>query len=66
MHEFTKEDEQIIENLAKHFFYSLHSFRPAFYQMKGLVARLLETEAKYNEKLGVVRVAKVVVEDENA
>jgi hypothetical protein len=68
MSKLTEIDELRIEQLAKHFFESPYAFRTATYQLKSLIVRLLETEVKYNERNGVVRVRKVsdILEDNNA
>jgi hypothetical protein len=68
MNKLTEIDELRIEQLAKHFFESPYAFRTATYQLKSLIVRLLETEVKYNERNGVVRVRKVsdILEDNNA
>ena len=69
MNKLTEIDELRIEQLAKHFFESPYAFRTATYQLKSLIIRLLETEAKYNERNGVRKVDKKVseiLEDNNA
>jgi len=68
MNRLTEIDELRIEQLAKHFFDTPHGFQTATYQLKSLVIRLLDAEAKYNERNGVRKVEKVsrILEDNNA